>query len=55
MHPISYTCRLTRNHNNFVLDALERWDFIERRGDGWATPTELGIFAANYYAERNRS
>lgn len=50
--PYGYTCRLTRNHNNFVLNGLARLHFIELRGDGWARPTELGVFAFNYY-EKN--
>lgn len=52
VRPLSYTCRLTRNHNNFVLNGLARLHFIELRSDGWARPTELGVFAFNYY-EKN--
>ena len=52
VRPYGYTCRLTRNHNNFVLDALARWDFIELRGDGWARPTLLGVFALDHYEQR---
>lgn len=47
VRPTSYTCRLARNHNRFVLDALERWHLIERR-DGWALPTPVGVYAINY-------
>lgn len=52
IRPYGYTCRLTRNHNNFVLNGLARLHFIELRGDGWARPTELGTFAFHYY-EKN--
>lgn len=52
IRPYGYTCRLTRNHNNFVLNGLARLHFIELRGDGWARPTELGVFAFHYY-EKN--
>lgn len=45
--PTGYTCRLIRNHNLFVLDALERWHMIERRG-GFALPTPLGNYAIHY-------
>lgn len=50
VRPLTYTCRLTRNHNNFVLNALVRMAFIdELKDDGWARPTALGIFAFHYY------
>jgi hypothetical protein len=34
-----------------VLDALERWHFIERRG-GFAIPTPLGVYAVQYLNEQ---
>jgi hypothetical protein len=34
-----------------VLDALERWHFIERRG-GFAIPTPLGVYAVRYLNEQ---
>lgn len=49
---VSYTCRLERNHNNFVLDALERWHMIERRG-GFALPTPLGVYAVCYLEDHD--
>lgn len=49
VRPFSYTCRLARNHNNFVLDGLVRWGMIERRGDGWVGPTGLGIAVVTYW------
>lgn len=48
VRPTGYTCRLARNHNNFVLDGLVRWGMIERHGDGWVRPTGLGIVVASY-------
>lgn len=51
VRPLSYTCRLARNHNNFVLDALERAEMIERRG-GWAVPTPIGTYAVYYWEDR---
>lgn len=45
--PFSYTCRLTRNHNGFVLDALEARYLITRRG-GFALPTQLGNYTVHY-------
>jgi hypothetical protein len=51
VRPVSYTCRLERNHNNFVLDALERWHMIERRG-GFALPTPLGNYTVHYLEDR---
>ncbi len=50
VRPTGYTCRLTRNHNTFVLDALERWHMITRR-DGWALPTPLGHHTVQYLEE----
>lgn len=50
VRPTSYTCRLTRNHNLFVLDALERWHMITRR-DGWALPTSLGAYTVQYLTD----
>lgn len=46
--PTGYTCRLERNHNNFVLDALVRWEMIERHEGGWVRPTGLGLVVAAY-------
>lgn len=46
--PTSYTCRLARNHNNFVLDGLVRWGMIERLDGGWVRPTGLGLVVASY-------
>lgn len=51
IRPVGYACRLERNHNNFVLDALERWHFIERRG-GFVLPTPLGAYAVSYLEDR---
>lgn len=51
VRPLGYTCRLERNHNRFVLDALERWHLIERH-DGWALPTLLGRFTIHYLEDR---
>lgn len=48
VRPKSYTCRLARNHNNFVLDGLVRWGMITRCDDGWVRPTGLGIVVASY-------
>ena len=49
VRPVGYTCRLTRNHNRFVLDALERRGLIMRKGDGWARPTERGVVVVSYW------
>lgn len=54
VRPMGYTCRLARNHNLFVLDALERWHLIERR-DGWALPTALGNYTVHYLDDWERS
>lgn len=53
MRPVSYTCRLARNHNRFVLDALARRGLIERR-DGWALPTGLGEAVVIYWELEER-
>ncbi len=49
--PVGYTCRLERNHNRFVLDALQRLHMIDRRG-GWVLPTPLGTWTAHYLDNR---
>jgi hypothetical protein len=50
VRPIDYTCRLTRNHNLFVLWALCRRGLIDIR-EGWALPTDWGVLTIAYRTE----
>lgn len=50
VQPTSYTCRLVRNHNLFVLWALLRRGYIEIR-DGWVLPTDRGVMVVAYEGE----
>ncbi len=50
VRPFSYTVRLERNHNNLVLQPLERRHLITRRG-GFALPTQLGNYTVHYLDE----
>lgn len=50
VRPTGYTCRLTRNHNLFVLWALRRRGLIDIRG-GWALPTDWGVLTIAYRTE----
>lgn len=45
--PTSYTCRLIRNHNLFVLWALRRRGLIDIC-DRWVLPTDWGVLTVAY-------